>query len=207
MMNTKKMYVTVGSTKFDDLISAVCDLNCLKELVHQGYTHVTLQIGRGRMSRETFINLCDSNLDDEEVNRLYISSQADLDCGKIVTLRNASLCQKPRELTVTLYRFTTGFIEDVRLSHMVVSHAGAGTCLEVLSVPRPLITVTNDSLMDRHQSELADMLSAMGVTAACVPATLEQTLREVNVTALAQYTPGQPQLLSLYLAKKFVVQH
>ena len=45
---TKRVLVTVGSTKFDDLISTVTDFGFLTELRQQGFTHVRLQTGRGK---------------------------------------------------------------------------------------------------------------------------------------------------------------
>jgi beta-1,4-N-acetylglucosaminyltransferase len=41
------VFVTVGSTSFDDLISAVHSTTILKELKQQGYDQVIYQIGRG----------------------------------------------------------------------------------------------------------------------------------------------------------------
>ncbi|OAD52817.1 UDP-N-acetylglucosamine transferase subunit ALG13 like protein [Eufriesea mexicana] len=42
----KKVFVTVGTTKFDELIDTVLSSEVLKELSSKGYNDITLQIGR-----------------------------------------------------------------------------------------------------------------------------------------------------------------
>ena len=41
----------------------------------------------------------------------------------------------------------------------MISHAGAGTCIEVLQTGKTLAVIVNDSLMDNHQVELAEKLA------------------------------------------------
>ena len=41
----------------------------------------------------------------------------------------------------------------------MISHAGAGTCIEVLQAGKTLAVIVNDSLMDNHQVELAEKLA------------------------------------------------
>ncbi len=40
-------FVTIGTTRFDELISAVQTSECLSELSHQGFDRLVLQFGNG----------------------------------------------------------------------------------------------------------------------------------------------------------------
>lgn len=73
---------------------------------------------------------------------------------------------------------------------LVVSHAGAGTCLEVCDLGRPLIAVVNSSLMDNHQGELAAALDERGV-AVCASSPDELPLAISRIVA-----KGRPRMLS-----------
>lgn len=46
-MSTKTVFVTVGTTKFDELINTVTDYRTLEALKRNGYTSMILQIGNG----------------------------------------------------------------------------------------------------------------------------------------------------------------
>ena len=52
--------------------------------------------------------------------------------------------------------------DDILSSSLVISHAGAGSCLEVLEKQKPLIVVVNEDLMNNHQIELASKLQEEG---------------------------------------------
>ena len=82
---------------------------------------------------------------------------------------------------------------------LVISHAGAGSCLEALGAKKPLITVINDSLMNNHQMELAEELSENKNCLCCNTKTLYDTLFSFDASQLKSYEPGNPKLLSDYL--------
>lgn len=52
---------------------------------------------------------------------------------------------------------------------LIVSHAGAGSCLEALENKRKLLVVINETLMDNHQIELASALKERSYLEYCLP--------------------------------------
>ncbi|CAI5450891.1 unnamed protein product [Caenorhabditis angaria] len=69
------------------------------------------------------------------------------------------------------------------------SHAGAGTCLEVLKLQKPFIVVINELLMDNHQAELAVALAEGAHLLHCTPFTLSETIRNSGLFTLIPYIP------------------
>lgn len=63
-------------------------------------------------------------------------------------------------LEVIAFRYRTNLSSIFSQSDLVISHGGAGTCMEALSPPgkRKLIIVINENLMNNHQEELASTL-------------------------------------------------
>ncbi|XP_078242546.1 LOW QUALITY PROTEIN: UDP-N-acetylglucosamine transferase subunit ALG13-like [Pogona vitticeps] len=65
--------------------------------------------------------------------------------------------------TLDAFRFKNSISADVQTADLVISHAGAGSCLEVLEAGKPLLVVVKDKLlMDNHQLELAKQLCRDG---------------------------------------------
>lgn len=63
------------------------------------------------------------------------------------------------KIDIEVYDYKKSIQEDIAAADVVVGHAGAGTCLEVLRAGKRLLIVVNETLMDNHQDELADELS------------------------------------------------
>lgn len=92
------------------------------------------------------------------------------------------ICQTKYGISVECYDYKPNILNDIVGSDLVISHAGAGSCTEILSANKPLIVVVNDDLMDNHQTELAHQLSVDGYLLYCFPNTLVQTLSSLNET-------------------------
>uniref|UniRef100_A0A2R8PN68 UDP-N-acetylglucosamine transferase subunit ALG13 n=1 Tax=Callithrix jacchus TaxID=9483 RepID=A0A2R8PN68_CALJA len=119
----KCLFVTVGTTSFDDLIACVSAPDSLQKIESLGYSRLILQIGRGTVVPEPF---------------------------------------STESFTLDVYRYKDSLKEDIQKADLVISHAGAGSCLETLEKGKPLLVVINEKLMNNHQLELAKQLHKEG---------------------------------------------
>jgi len=156
----KNVFVTVGTTSFDELIESVLENEFLQVLEEKGYSKVTLQIGRGMEP-----SIPNSNI------------------------------------MVEWYRLKSDIVGDITSSSLVISHAGAGSCLETLEKQKPLIVVVNENLMNNHQTELASKLCAEGHVHMCTPETLCSTVAEKNLLNIVPFPHPQPQIFPNYVSK------
>ncbi|XP_044259041.1 UDP-N-acetylglucosamine transferase subunit ALG13 homolog [Tribolium madens] len=159
-MSVKKVFVTVGTTKFDKLIEEISKDELLDILHSLGYSFVQFQVGTGNLNKK---------------NHPKIRLKYD--------------------------RYFENFAQEVESSDLIISHAGAGTCLEVLKKQKPLIVVINEDLMDNHQTELAKQLANDGYLKWCTPNTLKDTLLERKFLQFKVYPKPNSRLFSQYLDK------
>lgn len=107
---------------------------------------------------------------------------------------------------LNLYRFKDNIHEDIKNSDLVISHAGAGSCLETLEFKKPLLVVVNENLMDNHQLELAERLQIDGHLYYCTCDTLEDTLNDVDFSMLNPFSEANPVLFIKYLDSVFQIK-
>jgi len=139
------VYVTVGTTSFDELIQTVSSDKAIEALADQGYNSMLVQYGRGN---EVFYN------------------------------------EKVQSVKIDAYRYKPSIHDDILSADLVISHAGAGSCLEVLGAGKKLLVVVNEKLMDNHQLELAKQLKDDGHLIYCTCSTLVDTLKSMDLSAL-----------------------
>ncbi|KAM9740857.1 UDP-N-acetylglucosamine transferase subunit ALG13 [Menidia menidia] len=163
----KTVFVTVGTTSFDELIESVTSCEAAQELKARGYQRLVLQVGRGSL------------------------------------LPAADACP---QLRLEAFRFKDSIAEDMRQADLVISHAGAGSCLEALGAGKPLLVVVNDRLMDNHQLDLARQLHQDHHLLYCTCSTLTDTLRSMDLSALQPLPPGQPKNFASFLDKALGVK-
>lgn len=77
--------------------------------------------------------------------------------------------------------------EYMKSADLVISHAGAGSCLEALENNKPLVVVTNQLLMDNHQLELAQQLYKDKHLYYCTCDELLNTLERMDLTKLVPF--------------------
>lgn len=92
------------------------------------------------------------------------------------------------------------------VADLVVGHAGAGTCMEVLELNKPFIAVMNHLLMDDHQSELAERLEMDGYLLCTVPEKLTETLKNPDLFNLAPF-PKTDQKIFLQFMENFLMNY
>ena len=91
--------------------------------------------------------------------------------------------------------------QDIRAADLVISHAGAGTCIEVLEAGKPLIVIVNDDLMDNHQVELAERLGEDGYLVYGTAASLVDAVTRLAETELRPYPAPDTQIFSSFVDK------
>ncbi|XP_051486576.1 putative bifunctional UDP-N-acetylglucosamine transferase and deubiquitinase ALG13 [Apus apus] len=158
----KCVFVTVGTTSFDDLVATVCSPAALQVLRSRGYEKLVLQVGRGALEPAA-------------------------GSGRAVALE--------------AFRFKDSLAEDLRRADLVISHAGAGSCLETLEEGKPLVVVINEKLMNNHQLELAKQLHRDGHVLYCNCSTLVETLQMMDLSTLKPFPAGQPEKFASFLDK------
>ncbi|KAK5864673.1 hypothetical protein PBY51_015897 [Eleginops maclovinus] len=163
----KTVFVTVGTTSFDELIESITSPETVQALKARGYERLVLQVGRGSL------------------------------------LPSADSCP---HITLEAYRFKDSIAEDIKYADLVISHAGAGSCLESLGAGKSLLVVINNKLMNNHQLEMARQLHMDSHLLYCSCSTLTETLRMMNLSVLQPFLPGQPKNFANFLDKALGVQ-
>ncbi|KRZ14031.1 UDP-N-acetylglucosamine transferase subunit ALG13 -like protein [Trichinella zimbabwensis] len=107
------------------------------------------------------------------------------------------------ELSIDFYRYKNSLAEDLKWADLVISHAGAASCLEALELEKPLLVVVNDSLLDNHQVELADRLAKEGVLHYCTVSSLADTVRLFPSLNRKRWKAGDPEIFVTWLDKIF----
>ncbi|XP_030622123.1 UDP-N-acetylglucosamine transferase subunit ALG13 homolog [Chanos chanos] len=158
----KTVFVTVGTTSFNELIVSLVTKEAIQALVDRGYTDLALQVGRGSF------------------------------------LPGPERCPG---LKLEVFRFKDSISDYINKADLIISHAGAGSCLEALGAGKPLLVVVNDNLMDNHQLELAKQLHSDCHLLYCTCSTLTQTLKTMDLSVLKTFLPGQPQNFANFLNK------
>lgn len=161
-MKFKKIFVTVGTTRFDELCNEILQNETLELFKLLGCEMLTMQIGKS----ENFSEDCNKN-----------------------------------GIDIEIFRFKDNILDDMKKSDLIISHAGAGTCLEVLDIGKPLLVVINTQLMNNHQIEIAEQLQIDGHLFHCTCESLYSTLKTVDFSKLKPYPKADATPLFQHLDK------
>lgn len=108
-----------------------------------------------------FDKLIESIISDDSAEQLNTLGFAKviLQVGKSeYDIKQVEILRNDYKIDIEIYDYKSSIQEDIEKADVVIGHAGAGTCLEVLRANKRLLVVINESLMDNHQLELADQL-------------------------------------------------
>lgn len=155
--------MTVGTTKFDELIRAVDDPAVAETLWSKGYSRLVMQIGAGAY-------------------RPY----------RLLGEAGGARGRLPSGMEVEVFEFAPSLKDHMEAAALVISHAGSGSLFEGLRMGKAMVAVPNQALMANHQAELAEHLSAMGVLFSATPATLLPVLQTLEPSKLVPYEAGNP---------------
>lgn len=125
MKKIESIFITVGTTDFDDLLRAIDNSQFIDVISSVGCRNLTVQMGRGSYTP------------------LYLEEE----CSR-------------RGISYYLFRFQPTLDDHMKAADLIISHCGAGSILEALSLEKLLIAVVNTSLQGNHQEELSDALAA-----------------------------------------------
>ena len=105
---------------------------------------------------------------------------------------------EPRCGFKTIQTFNTKpfLVDHIKHADLIISHAGAGTCLEVLENQKPLIVVINYSLMDNHQAELAKGLHENGYLLFCTHLELLNLFQKMDLSSINKFTYDKSKKIS-----------
>lgn len=107
--------------------------------------------------------------------------QSNYDSGQVELLRE--------NIEIEIYDYKPSLLFDIDRADVVVGHAGAGTCLEVLRMNRRLLLVVNESLMDNHQKELAEQLAEDKHVLCTTVGEFAANLEAICATKLIKFPP------------------
>lgn len=126
------IFVTVGTTEFQELIDKVLTKEFLNHIIRNHFNEIIIQYGSSKI----------------DVQKL----EKNLHCKP--EKHNSILNIQYKALSIKLFDYDKSLSSYEQSADLVLSHGGSGTIFEVLYLKKPIIAVINGSLMDNHQEEL-----------------------------------------------------
>ncbi|CDH52473.1 glycosyltransferase family 1 protein [Lichtheimia corymbifera JMRC:FSU:9682] len=146
------VFVTVGSTGFDELVDVVTTGSFLSALKSLGYSSAVIQYGSSE--------------------HVYTRNVNQLLNGGIKTEG---------------YAYKPSIEDDMKRASLIISHAGSGSMLQALRLHKRLIVVSNTSLMDNHQVELAQAMQQKNYCCCSAPNELVDAVRDASTREMEPF--------------------
>ncbi|KAF9264767.1 hypothetical protein L218DRAFT_1025242 [Marasmius fiardii PR-910] len=152
-------FVTVGSTRFDNLVNCVLSQPVLSSLQSKGYTQLIIQCG-----------------------------SSDFELRYLLQGKDVFMSEKGG-IRIECWEYRASLRGEYERADLVISHAGSGTILEVLRLGKPLIVVPNSTLLDDHQQELATALEGMNHLKVSTISDLSMNIVQFKPESLTRFPP------------------
>ncbi len=152
MENFPEVFVTVGTTEFNELLQTIDCTPFVDCLVQLNCKRLFIQMGRG-----TF----DPFLLPAECER--------------------------RSIEYNCFRFKPTLDDNMRNADLIITHCGAGSIIEAITLHKFYVVVVNNTLQGNHQEELASELSKGHYCVSTIP---DQLICELSNVA----SHGKPRL-------------
>jgi UDP-N-acetylglucosamine transferase subunit ALG13 len=166
--------VTVGSTKFDELIKALDDERIAEALVAKGYDKLILQaslhnpiypltLEQRRQDSRHKIAVClpsDRNpMPCSPWKHLWqVGAGSYVPCVLLPRGRHSN--EMPNGLSVESFDYVPSLAQYMEAAALIISHAGSGSIFEALRLRKPVIAVPNSILMANHQVCLGGVIKS-----------------------------------------------
>lgn len=156
--------VTTGATvTFRELISYVCLAECVSKLARLGVRKLVVQYGNE-------IGKSGDHISRGHFEKSVTSLEA-TGFKRVGELSDGEIVLESESINIMAFPFTHDILSYIKAADIIVSHAGTGSIIDVLRLKKNLVVVTNDSLLDNHQLEVALMMAKEGYLIDC---TLEE---------------------------------
>lgn len=158
------LFTSGATVTFRQLIEVITSSDFVVEaIIGNGITRMIVQYGNeietgtNRHISEEFYKHC---LEEQELmQRLQLDVVKPLQIDSAVVMYRS---KKYRGFEMVVFPFSNDICQIISEVDMVISHAGTGSIIDTLRLEKPLIVVTNDKLMNKHQEEVADELVKLG---------------------------------------------
>eukprot|EP00041_Stephanoeca_diplocostata_P011009 m.177698 g.177698 ORF g.177698 m.177698 type:complete len:168 (+) comp18377_c1_seq1:276-779(+) len=104
------------------------------------------------------------------------------------------------DFKIDAFDYKPSITPDMDWADLIISHAGAGSCMEALEAGKKLVVVINDVLADNHQAELAQQLQVEQYLVYSTCRTITEAVDKALTTKFIQpYKRGTPDLFASWL--------
>ncbi|ORX87605.1 glycosyl transferase [Anaeromyces robustus] len=148
----QSVFLTVGTTRFDDLLKEINQESFFKALISLGFKNLIVQYGNSILPEN------------------FPKDKYTLETGETLSIN----------LYKFKFNDSKSFYNDMKQADLIISHAGSGTILDALELHKKIIVVPNETLMDNHQIELANAMSKKGVIISSSISELINTLNNLE---------------------------